>query len=77
MKNARVKIWTGDGSIIDGEEHDSREEAVEAVKNWMGWDDIHEAEHCDGSAVSCYETEADADADADGAYATTVRDIEE
>jgi hypothetical protein len=76
-REMRAKIWTGDGSMIDGSEYDSREDAVEALRVWRGWDKVYEAEHCDGSAVSCYASEEDADADTDGAYADTVRDIEE
>ena len=72
----RARIWTGDGSMMDGSEYDSREEAIEALRTWRGWDDIETREHCDGSAVSCYATEEDADADADGAYADTVSDID-
>lgn len=69
------RIWTGDGSMIDGEKHETQEDAIESVKVWKEWDEVFTAEHCDGSAVSCYENQEDADNDADGAYATTVSDL--
>jgi hypothetical protein len=72
----KAKIWTGDGSIIDGSEHDSREDAVEALRTWRQWDEVYTVEHCDGSAVSCYSSKDDADTDTDGAYADTVKDID-
>jgi hypothetical protein len=71
----RSKIWTGDGSMIDGAEYDSREEAIEALRAWSGWDEIYEAEHCDGFAVSCYGSQEEADEDSDGAYAITISDV--
>jgi hypothetical protein len=63
----QYKIWTGDGSAIDGTTYDTYEEAYEALREWCGWDEIYTVEHCNGDAVSCYATEEAADADQDGA----------
>lgn len=71
-----VKIWTGDGSMIDGSIEEDRESAIETIRKYRGWSTVYAAEHCDGSAVSVYETEEDSDNDIYGSYADTVSDID-
>jgi hypothetical protein len=72
----RARIWTGGSSVIDGCECDSREEAVAALREWRGWPEVYEVEHCGGFAVSCYGSQEDANEDRYGAWADMVMDID-
>lgn len=72
----KYRVWTGDGSAWDGEEHDLLTEAVEAIGRRYGWTDPVYARHCNSGAWSVYETQEDADADEDGAYAPGIWRIE-
>lgn len=68
----KYRIWTGDGSSVDGSTYSSMAAAIAAVKDREGWDEVHLAEHCDGGAWSCYGSEEEANDDTDDAYAVTI-----
>jgi hypothetical protein len=68
----RYKIWIGDGTMMDGAEYETLEEAKAGLLDWLGFDDLFIAEHCDGEAWSVYEDESDAAVDVDGVYPTTI-----
>lgn len=70
------RVWTGDGSLWDGEEYDTLEEATAAIGTRYGWSSPVLLDHGDWETWSVYETQALADADEDGAYAPGVRTIE-